>query len=217
MINRKPGATLGADRACLARAARARAAPPASGCYAFGITLEKVSLDGLPDTAICTERFRSVLLSFDLSAHALHARGVLLLRRSSVRNRRRRLAGLSMNPNQTTFNTAFVLYVLSCVEFFGLRSARRRRLRLFSSVSTPSTCLIALAARALTKGQGRRPVRRRQCSLWAALLGRCPRLSLAQARRQLLHLRLRPRPPGRLPRLNFRRQLFRVGGDFADS
>eukprot|EP01043_Picozoa_sp_COSAG02_P032875 COSAG02_NODE_2215_length_9489_cov_4.810011_3_plen_134_part_00 len=37
------------------------------GCYAFAITLEKVSLDGLPDTAICTERFRSVLLSFDLS------------------------------------------------------------------------------------------------------------------------------------------------------
>eukprot|EP01043_Picozoa_sp_COSAG02_P101330 COSAG02_NODE_37384_length_442_cov_1.349854_1_plen_46_part_10 len=27
-----------------------------SGCYAFGITSEKVSLDGLPDTAICTER-----------------------------------------------------------------------------------------------------------------------------------------------------------------
>ena len=36
-----------------------------------------------------------------------------------------------MNPNQTTYNTAFVLYVLSCVEFFGLRSALRRRLRLF--------------------------------------------------------------------------------------
>ena len=36
-----------------------------------------------------------------------------------------------MNPNQTTFNTAFVLYVLSCVEFFGLQSALWWRLRLF--------------------------------------------------------------------------------------
>ena len=160
------------------------------------------SLDGLPDTAICTERFRSVLLSFDLSAHALHARGVLLLRRSSVRNRRRRLAGLSMNPNQTTFNTAFVLYVLSCVEFFPTLHT------LFFPVNFAGSLLWGIPARFLR-------------------LSRFI-LDFAPARRDAsvanLHLVLhdlaarlhRPRRH-RISIMNFCWQLFRVGRDLADS